>query len=313
MNQIHTAALDLNLLKIFDAVMETRSASRAAARLGVGQSAVSHGLARLRATTGDALFLRSAGGLEPTARALRLAETVREALLLAARALLPDAETPFDPAARREVFRIGAGDYAAAVLLPGLVAEIAAAGWDIGIAVRPVDRRSAPDLLDAGEIDLALGMLSAPRRWQERQVLFEEGHACLFDGARLGLAAPITLERFAALPHVLPTLHGEFSSFVDAALEARGLRRRSILATAHFLGIPLLLTSAPAIATLPQRLSRVCANAAALTASPLPFDTPRFDVSMLWHRRDTQAAAHRWLRARLMAHNAQGEAAAQLG
>lgn len=305
MSQIHSPALDLNLLKVFDAVMETRSASRAAARLGIGQSAVSHGLARLRAATGDALFLRSAAGLEPTARAQRLAEPVREALLLAARALLPDVEAPFDPAGRRTEFRIGAGDYAAAVLLRGLVAEIAVAGWDIGLAVRPVDRRTAPDLLDAGEIDLALGMLAPPRRWQERRVLFEEGHACLFDGARLGIAPPIGLERFAALPHIVPTLHGEFSSFVDVALEARGLRRRSILATAHFLGIPLLLKAVPAIATLPLRLSEQCANAAALSASPLPFDTPRFEVSMLWHRRDTPVAAHRWLRERLLAHNPQ--------
>jgi LysR family transcriptional regulator, mexEF-oprN operon transcriptional activator len=306
MNKVHSTPLDLNLLKVFNAVMETRSASRAAARLGVGQSAVSHGLARLRTMTGDALFIRGGAGLEPTARALRLADPVREALLLATRALLPDAGQEFDPAARREVFRIGAGDYAAAVLLRGLVAEIAAAGWDIGLAVRPIDRRSAPDLLDAGEIDLALGMLAAPRRWQERQVLFEEGHACLFDGARLGIAAPIPLDRFAALPHVLPTLHGEFSSFVDAALEARGLRRRSILATAHFLGIPLLLTSVPAIATLPLRLSRLCANAAALTASPLPFDGPCFDVSMLWHQRDGTSAAHRWLRKRIVALNSPG-------
>lgn len=310
MSWIHNAALDLNLLKVFDAVMETRSASRAAARLGVGQSAVSHGLARLRAATGDALFIRGAGGLEPTARALRLADPVREALLLAARALLPDAGAQFDPGARREVFRIGAGDYAAAVLLPGLVAEIAQAGWDIGVSVRPVDRLSAPELLDAGEIDLALGMLAAPRRWQERRVLFEEAHACLFDGARLGLSAPIPLDRFAALPHVVPTLHGDFSSFVDAALEARGLRRRSIVATAHFLGIPLLLTSVPAIATLPRRLSRLCANAAALTASPLPFEAPRFEVSMLWHRRDADSAAHRWLRGRIVAHNVPGEGAA---
>ena len=111
------------------------------------------------------------------------------------------------------------------------------------------------------------------------------------------------LDRFAALPHIVPTLHGEFSSFVDVALEAQGLRRRSILATAHFLGIPLLLKAVPAIATLPLRLSQQCANAAALSASPLPFVAPRFDVSMLWHRRDTPVAAHRWLRERLMAHN----------
>ncbi|MBU8541389.1 LysR substrate-binding domain-containing protein [Falsiroseomonas tokyonensis] len=307
MRLIHNSGLDLNLLKVFDAVMETRSASRAAARLGIGQSAVSHGLARLRAATGDALFVRSASGLEPTARAQRLAEPVREALLLATRALQPAAEASFDPAARRTEFRIGAGDYAASVLLRGLVTEIAEAGWDIGLAVQPVNRRSAPEAVDAGEIDLALGMLAPPRRWQERRMLYEEGHACLYDGARLGLPAPLPLADFARLPHILPSLHGEFASFVDSALEAQGLARRSILATAHFLAIPLLLKSVPAVATLPLRLSRLCANAAALTTSPLPFEAPRFEVSMLWHKRDTSVPALRWLRERLAAHNAQDQ------
>lgn len=303
MKLIHSSNLDLNLLKIFDAVMQTRSVSRAAELLGVGQSAVSHGLGRLRDVTRDPLFVRTSGRMEPTARAQRLAGPVREALVLASRALAPQLAGPFDPGSGRTVFTIGAGDYAASVLLSGLLTEIATSGWDIGLAVRPLDRRTASDLLDAGEIDLALGLVPKVQPWQECQVLFEESHACLFDGARLGLAAPISPSDFARLPHIVPSLHGEFSSFVDTALEANGLGRRSIMATPHFLSIPLMLKTVPAIATLPVRLSVVCANAAALTVSPLPFAGPRFDVSMLWHRRDTASAAHQWLRQRIAALN----------
>lgn len=303
MNSVHNAGLDLNLLKVFDAVMQTRSVSRAAELLGVGQSAVSHGLGRLRDMTRDPLFVRTSGRMEPTARAQRLAGPMREALILASRALAPDTAGPFDPASGRTVFTIGAGDYAASVLLSGLLAEIAASGWDIGLSVRPLDRRTASDLLDAGEIDMALGLLPKVQPWQERQVLFEESHACLFDGARLGLMPPIALDEFARLPHIVPSLHGEFASFVDTALEADGFGRRCIMATAHFLSIPLMLKTVPAIATLPIRLSVACANAAALTVSPLPFDSPRFDVSMLWHRRDSASAAHQWFRQRLTALN----------
>lgn len=307
MNTVHTAAMDLNLLKVFDAVMRTRSVSRAAVLLGVGQSAVSHGLARLRDATGDPLFIRTAGRMEPTARALRLSEPVGEALLLAARALAPDTATGFDPAAGRRVFTIGAGDYAATVLLGGVMAEIAAKGWDIGVAVLPLDRHTAPDLLDAGTIDLALGLLPKSQRWHERYVLFEETQACVFDGLRLGLTAPISLADFVALPQLVPSLHGEFPTFVDDELQARGLARRSIMATAHFLSIPLMLKRAAAISTLPARLCAACANASALTVSPLPFPAKRFDISMLWNRRDTASAAHRWLRERIIAHNpAQG-------
>ncbi|MBR0655524.1 LysR family transcriptional regulator [Plastoroseomonas arctica] len=303
MNTIHSAALDLNLLKIFDAVMQTRSVSRAAALLGVGQSAVSHGLARLREVTRDPLFVRTGGRMEPTVRAQRIAEPMREALMLATRVLSPDVAEPFDPGLGRTVFTIGAGDYAASVLLTALLAEIASSGWDIGLSVCPLDRRTASDLLDAGEIDMALGLLPKVQPWQERQVLFEESHACLFDGAQLGLAPPIERADFARLPHIVPSLHGEFTSFVDGALETDGLGRRCIMATAHFLSIPLMLKTVPAIATLPIRLSVACANAAALTVSPLPFAGPRFDVSMLWHKRDSASAAHQWLRHRIATHN----------
>lgn len=306
MNQIHNGALDLNLLKVFDAVMQTRSVSRAAGLLGVGQSAVSHGLARLREVTRDPLFVRTAGRMEPTSRAQRLAEPMREALMLAVRALAPDLAGPFDPGLGRTVFTIGASDYAASVLLSSLLSEIAASGWDIGVSVRPLDRRTASDLLDAGDIDLALGLLPKVQPWQERQVLFEESHACLFDGARLGLSAPIGAADFVRLPHIVPSLHGEFTSFVDAALEAEGLGRRCIMATAHFLTIPLMLKTVPAITTLPIRLSTACANAAALTVSPLPIASPRFDVSMLWHRRDSKSAAHQWIRDRIVALNPVG-------
>jgi LysR family transcriptional activator of mexEF-oprN operon len=303
MNRMHSAALDLNLLKLFDAVMQTRSVSRAATLLGLSQSAVSHGLARLREATGDPLFIRSAGGMEPTARAQRLAEPMREALALAAEALSPDGARPFDPGAGRRVFTIGAGDYAATVLLGGFLAELAAAGWDIGIAVLPVDRNSAPAMLDAGRIDLALGLLPQQRRWHESRVLYEEVQACVFDGARLGIAAPISLDGFCALPQIVPSLHGDFTTWVEEELEQLGRTRRVVMATAHFLSIPMLLKQVPAVATLPRRLCMACANAAALTVSPLPFPPRRFEISMLWHRRDSNAAAQVWLRERIAAHN----------
>jgi DNA-binding transcriptional LysR family regulator len=303
MKSVHSSVLDLNLLKVFDALMQTRSVSRAAELLGVGQSAASHSLARLRELTGDPLFIRTAGQMEPTARAQRLAEPMRDALLMAARAMAPEAAGAFEPSEGRNVFTIGASDYAATVLLGGLLDEIALRGWDIGLSILPLDRRTAPGMLDAGEIDLALGLFPKVQTWQVRHVLFEERHACLFDGKRLGLQAPIALSDFVAHPHLVPSLHGEFASFVGAALEASGAARRCIMATPHFLTIPLLLKSVPAIATLPRRLSIACANAAALTASPLPFASPHFDVSMLWHRRDSASAAHRWLRARIIALN----------
>jgi DNA-binding transcriptional LysR family regulator len=261
MPRIHDPDLDLNLLKVFDAVMQTRSASRAAALLGVGQSAVSHALARLREATGDPLFIRSGGRMEPTARAQRLAEPLREALMLAAGALSADLDAPFDPASARRVFTLGAGDYAATVLLGGLVEEIAREGWDVRIAVLPVDRNSAADMLDAGRIDLALGLLPPMRRWQERAVLFEEVQACVYDGQRLGLGAPITLGRLcrAAAPGPLaarrvPDLRGRGAGGGRAvAAEHHGDGAFPVAAAAAAAGAGGGHAAAPALHGLRQR------------------------------------------------------------
>jgi len=304
MSTVHSTALDLNLLKVFDAVMQTRSVSRAASLLGVGQSAVSHGLARLREATRDPLFVRSGGRMEPTARAQRLAQLMRDALMMATAALSPDAALPFDPKAGRRVFRIGAGDYSATVLLGGLLEEIGRENYDIGISVLPVDRQTARRMLDAGEIDLALGLLPVKQRWHESRVLYEETQALIFDGAAMGVTSPVSLQDFVAWPHIVPSLHGDFSTFVDEELAKLGLARRTIMATAHFVTIPLLLRRVRAFCGLPRRLCLACANAAALSVSPLPVPARRFDISMLWHQRDNASQAQAWLREKIAALNA---------
>jgi LysR family transcriptional regulator, mexEF-oprN operon transcriptional activator len=104
------------------------------------------------------------------------------------------------------------------------------------------------------------------------------------------------LDDFIAWPHVMPSLRGELTSFVDEALEQRGVYRRVVASTAEFVAIPMMLKAAPLIATLPSRVARFCCNAAALAASPLPFEAPRCDVSMVWNRRDNGSADNAWLR-----------------
>lgn len=303
MSQIHSERLDLNLIKMFDAVMETRSVSRAAALLGVSQSAVSHALARLRDLIGDPLFIRTAGRMEPTPRAQRLAEPLRDLMLGAARAL--SAEETFDPRRDARSFRIAASDSIQTVLLSGLLTD-AAAGLRVSLVLRSLDPDHALDGLDAGEVDLAIGFLPTSRRWHERQRLYAETHRCLFDPTLVPLSPPVGMEEFVRHPHIVPSLRGELSSFVDRALEERGLSRQVVASTTQFLAIPMLLKTAPMIATLPGRLARYCAAAAALTHSPLPFPSPDYEVSMVWHKRDNGSASHGWLRGRI-AENAVAE------
>lgn len=297
MNPVHDPGLDLNLLKVFDALLQTRSVTRAAGLLGVSQSAVSHALRRLRSSTGDVLFVRTGAAMQPTARAERLGETVREALLAAARVL--SAQESFDPASDERVFAIGASDSIQVVVLARLLAELAAAGPRVALRLRSLDRDALLAALDQGELDLAVGYLPVVRRWHERQELFQERHLCLFNPELLPLSQPLTVEEFAAHGHLVPSLRGELSSFVDVALEQRGLRRRVVASTAQFLAIPMLLKVAPLIATLPAGLARYCAHAALLATGELPFDLPGYGVSMVWHRRDNASPALGWLRERI--------------
>ncbi len=297
MNPIHDPAFDLNLLKVFDALMQARSVSRAAGLLGVTQSAVSHALARLRVLAGDPLFVRGAGGMQPTPRAGRLAEPLRDALLAAARALAR--EDAFDPLQEARVFTVAASDSLQTVLLGRVLAGLAAPGMRPALRLRSLDAEAALQALDAGEIDAAVGYLPRLRRWHRRQVLFSESHACLFNPALLPLPVPVSLQDFAACAHVVPSLRGELSSFVDEALERHGLRRRVVGATAQFLLLPMLLTQAPLMATLPSRLAAFCAGVAWLATSPLPVPVASYDVTLAWHSRDAASPALQWLLARI--------------
>lgn len=294
MKRIHNADLDLNLLKVFDALFDTHSASRAAANLGVSQSAVSHALARLRTLFRDPLFVRTAGRMEPTPRAQRLAEPVREALVAAARALA--AEETFDPRRDPRIFSIGASDSLQTVLFSRALSGLAEEGMRPVLRLRSLDRDAALVALDEGEIDLAVGYLPQIRRWHDREVLYEEGHVCLFNPRLLSLPVPLSLEAYIAHGHIMPSLRGEVTSFVDEALDALGRQRRVVATTTEFLAIPMILHQAPLIATLPKRLAQYCANAASLATSPLPFASPKFQVSMVWHRRDSGSPSCAWLR-----------------
>ncbi len=164
------ANIDLNLLRVFDALYELSSVTRAAERLGLTQSAISHALGRLRYAIGDPLFVRHAGGLQPTARAIEIAPGIREGLQQLRGALSP---SPFDPATDSRRFRINAGVYFCALLIPPLAARLRAHAPNVSLAISA----PGPDLLaslDNGSIDIALGAFGrAPQRLM-RQPLYRE-------------------------------------------------------------------------------------------------------------------------------------------
>jgi len=288
--------IDLNLLVAFDALMSERNVTRAATQVGVSQPAMSAALSRLRKLLGDPLFLRSADGLLPTPKARELAEPIGAALRQIERTLV--AEPSFEPGEATLTFNLGLSDYPAFVLLPALLAALEREAPGISIGVRAFnDRDAAVDLLDAGEIDAAIGVpptQSDPRIFS-RHILSDEFVTIVSKdnpAARRGM----TMKTYLGLKHVLASPEGDRYGLVDQALMQRGLRRTVAVALPQMFAVPDIVARTQATATVLKRIALKSAvgRKLVLFAPPIALSEVRFDL--IWHRRSDANPAQRWLR-----------------
>ena len=286
--------LDLNLLVAFDALLTERSVTRAAARIGLGQSAMSHNLARLRTLFGDELLTRSAQGMRPTPRALALADPVRVTLSQIQAAVLQ--REAFDPATAVRTFRIGLADSIEVALIPGLLARLRQTAPGVSLRLRSIDRHGALEDLDTGRLDLGIGVFDQGHSHHKRRALYTDSFLCLFNPANLNLTSPISLKAYLSVPHVLTSLAEDAHGAVDEVLAKRKLKRTIALTTPGFLAVPFVVRRAPVITTMPSRLARYFAEAFGLATSPAPIELPTFTISLLWHASFDQDPGHVWLR-----------------
>ena len=293
-DHVNLSRLDLNLLVALDALLAERSVTRAAARIGLGQSAMSHNLARLRALFGDELLTRVPEGMRPTPRALALADPVR--IVLAQITSLVARDDAFDPGTAERTFRIGLPDSAEVLLVPAILAELCRAAPGIRLRLQGTDRLF--DELDTDRLDLGIGygpQLEGGTQHKQR-LLGTDNFLCVFNAERVGIAPPISLEDYVRLPHVLTTLRsGEFG-IVDTALARLGLSRTVALTTPRFVAVPFLVKGAPVVATMHSRLARYFAGALGLGISPAPVGLPDVSAVLIWHASYDNDPAHRWLR-----------------
>ncbi len=299
--------LDLNLLRVLDAVLETRHITRAARKLALSQSAVSHALSRLREALGDELLVRGPRGLVPTERALAIAEPLRAALHALERTLA--APETFNPRASDRTFRVGAGDFAEFVLLPPLVARLKAEAPGVNIWIHPATQEDLSTRLATGELDLALGVAlgaSAGAGIRER-TLFEERFVCVVRADHPEVRETLTLAQYVAMPHVFIAPRGRKGGAVDTALAARGLERRIAVVVPHFLVVPHVVAGSDLIVTLASRVAYAFQSHLPLRVLPPPLELPGFRVTVAWHERMHRDPGHAWLRELL------GSVAAGLG
>jgi LysR family transcriptional regulator, mexEF-oprN operon transcriptional activator len=285
---------DLNLLVAFDAMMAERSVTRAARRIGIGQPAMSYALSRLRELFGDDLFVRSSGRMQPTNRAIALAEPVSRILADIRGSILTN--RAFRPDAAETTITLAATDYAEVAVLPLLLDAIRSAAPRVRVAVTCMDQVDITTMLEEGAADLAIGTFSdrAEAISQKSEVLFHEDFVCVFDVKACGVAPPIGSESYLQLPQIVISVR-------EDGAEGPGDRGSTSLAsvlvtTPHFLSIPLLLHGLRAVAIVPRRLAEGWAEMSGLAISPLPIAAPGFDVSMQWHLRTEADPVQRWVR-----------------
>ncbi len=291
----HLADINLNLLVALDAMLDEGTVTAAAGRIGVTQSAMSHSLRQLRELLDDPLFVRGAGGLAPTPRAIALRIPIRRALLDLQHALRDPPS--FDPTTAVRRFRLGTGDAIAYTALPGLLGTCRDfPGLDFDVV--PIEPGDIPHL-STGELDLAVTAFTPERPGLRRAPLFEEHFVCVVRRGHPMIRRRLTLRQFVALPHVLISPTGQGTSVVDTRLRERGLQRRIALRIRYFLAAPLVVSTSDLVLTAPRRLAETFAEQFDLDVYEPPIELPSFTTELLWHERYDADPAHQWLRARV--------------
>lgn len=292
---VNLSTVDLNLLVVLHHVLRERSATRAARRLGVTQSAVSNALVRLRELFHDPLVVRHARGLAPTPRAESLAPRLSR-LLEEAGALL-DAQG-FDPATSTREFTLACADYYGMVVVPPLAAALREQAPRATLRVLTLDQLVAGGGL-AREVDVHVGRPPTLPAGCRVQSLFEERFVCVTRKTKA--AARMSLREFAAAEHVRVQVLDAVRDPIDVALQARGIERNVALTVAHFSLAPLVVLRTGWIATMSERLARLYAGFLPLTLRAPPFALSARPVQMIWHERTHADPATRFFRALVVA------------
>ncbi len=284
-------------LAAFDALMAERHVGRAAARIGIGQPAMSKRLATLRLLLRDDLFTRTRTGVRPTERAIELAEPVRASLATLEAAL--GGHRAFRPERAERTFRVSMTDHIASVLLPPLMAELGRVAPHITLSARFVNRLDVADALTDGDLDLAMTILPDAPPPIRKADLFEESFVCLVaadhPGIRLSDGETIPLDLYLRYPHVLVTMAGDTWGFVDRLLADMGHKRHVGLALPYNLVVPEVVAGTDMIVTLAERVADRFADAGLQRlGAPVPWDP--YTETMVWHRRNDGDPGLAWLR-----------------
>lgn len=286
-------SLEIRLLSVFDEIYKTRSVTRAADNLGLGQPAVSIALGKLREHFNDPLFVRTSTGMEPTPLGEELVQPIRGAIDALANALRY--RTAFDPATAQRSFRICMTDISQLVLLPRLWAELRATAPGVRIEIAHLTAETAK-MLEAGEADLALGFMPQLEAGFYQQSLFRQHYICMVSADHPRIRDSLSLAQFEAEEHAVVSSSGTGHLIVDREIARQNIARRVALRVPNFLGVAFVVEHTDLLVTIPTRLGEVLAGRGHFRTFPVPFELPDYAVKQHWHERYHHDPGNRWLR-----------------
>lgn len=296
--------IDLNLLVIFNQLLTERKVSKVAENLGLGQPAVSNALARLRKLFGDELFLRTSTGMQPTPFADQLAESIGYALGMIHGAV--NAKTSFDPASSKRSFSIGMTDIGEIYFLPLLMEKIQKVAPSVSISTVRNTAINLKDAMEAGHIDLAIGLLPQLKAGFFQRRLFMQQYVCMFRKGHSLDKRKILPSDFFAADHVAIVSAGTGHGKVDEILDSSSPQRKVKLTVPHFVAVGHILQSTDLVATVPERLAERMAKPFNLKYVDHPVKLPQIAINLFWHAKYHKDPANQWLRGLIFDMHADG-------
>ena len=303
MSSVHKLnRFDLNLLRVFDAVFAERSVTKAAGRLSVSQTAVSHSLSRLREQLGDQLFVRVSSTIQPTHYAIELAPKVRYALEQVERIVT---RSDFDPSESEHTFRIGITEYFAVLVLPTLVRKLQAEAPGTTLITMPNILTNAQALLNSNEIDFAIGYFQDSMRNMlpprlKTAILMRDRYVCIMRADHPFAKEPLTPEKYAAAKHLAFSLNGESFGPVDRILKRHGIRRETVLRLCHYSAAPTILQNTDLIMTVTNRMADHFRKFSTIKKTAAPFTASSAPLQLVWNERVDTSVMHRWMRSKII-------------
>jgi DNA-binding transcriptional LysR family regulator len=285
---------DLNLLRVFIALMEERSVTRAADRLGITQPALSNALNRLRDILHDPLFIRERYGMQPTQKAEELAPVIMETIGQLDGLVL--GQQAFDPTNANLLVTIAPNSYVEYVLIPAIVAKLRELAPGIKLRITPYGNDLAETGVISGTTSFVLGRIVDPPDNLVVQHLMDDSLACVVRADHPEIGNEISKTQYENLKHVNVLPPGRMRAGLFQALDKQGLKREVAVSVTHFLAVPELISVTDYCTTLPTQICRRLANDSRLKVLPTPVDLGTFPVDIAWHVRYRHDPAHRWLR-----------------